>query len=59
MNTRSGTLKKLSGVTALDFMVEHLDRSPLNDAAREALQKQVKQLIEEPTSRGFRVKLIL
>jgi ABC-type polar amino acid transport system ATPase subunit len=53
------THAELSGVTALDFMVEHLDRSPLNDAAREALQKQVKQLIEEPTSRGFRVKLIL
>lgn len=53
------THAELSGVTALDFMVEHLDRSPLNDAAREALQKQVKQLIEEPTSRGFRVKVIL
>ena len=53
------THAELSGVTALDFMVEHWDRSPLNDAAREALQKQVKQLIEEPTSRGFRVKLIL
>ena len=53
------THAELSGVTALDFMVEHLDRSPLNDAAREALQKQVKQLIEEPTSRGFRMKLIL
>lgn len=53
------THAELSGVTALDFMVEHLDRSPLNDAAREALQKQVKQFLEEPTSRGFRVKLIL
>ena len=53
------THAELSGVTALDFMVEHLDRSPLNDADREALRKQVKQLIEEPTSRGFRVKLIL
>ncbi|MBR6116631.1 MAG: amino acid ABC transporter ATP-binding protein [Paludibacteraceae bacterium] len=53
------THAELSGVTALDFMVEHLDRSPLSDAARESLRPQVKQLIEEPTSRGFRVKLIL
>ena len=53
------THAEFSGVTALDFMVEHLDRSPLSDAARESLRPQVKQLIEEPTSRGFRVKLIL
>lgn len=53
------THAELSGVTALDFMVEHLDRSPLSDAARESLRPQVKQLVEEPTSRGFRVKLIL
>lgn len=53
------THAELSGLTALDFMVEHLDRSPLSDAARESLRPQVKQLIEEPTSRGFRVKLIL
>ena len=53
------THAELSGLTALDFMVEHLDHSPLNDAARESLRPQVKQLVEEPTSRGFRVKLIL
>lgn len=53
------THAELSGVTALDFMVEHLDRSPLSDAVRESLRPQVKQLVEEPTSRGFRVKLIL
>jgi hypothetical protein len=40
-------------------MVENLDHSPLNDAARDSLRPQVKDLIEEPTSRGFRVKLIL
>lgn len=53
------THAELSGLTALDFMVEHLDHSPLSDAARESLRPQVKQLVEEPTSRGFRVKLIL
>ena len=53
------THAELSGDTALDFMVEHTDHSPLNDAARESLRPQVQQLIEEPTSRGFRVKLIL
>lgn len=53
------THAELSGVTSLDFMVEHLNHSPLNDAARESLRKQVKELIEEPTSRGFRLKLIL
>ena len=53
------THAELTGVTALDFMVEHLDRSPLNDAARKSLRPQVKDLIEERTTRGFRVKLII
>lgn len=53
------THTELSGVTALDFMVEHLDRSPLDDAARDSLRPQVKELIEEPTTRGFRIKLII
>lgn len=53
------THTELSDVTALDFMVEHLDRSPLTDDARASLRPQVKELIEEPTTRGFRVKLII
>ena len=53
------THAELSGVTAIDFMVEHLDHSPLNDAARASLRPQVKDLIEESTTRGFRVKLIV
>ena len=53
------THAELSGVTALDFMVENLDHSPLSDAARKSLRPQVKELVEETTSRGFRVKLIL
>ena len=53
------THAELSGVTAIDFMVENLDHSPLNDEARLSLRPQVKELIEEPTTRGFRVKFIL
>ena len=53
------THAELSGVTALDFMVENLDHSPLSDAARKSLRPQVKDLIEERTTRGFRVKLII
>ena len=53
------THTELSGVTALDFMVEHLSNSPLTDAARASLRQQVKELIEEPTTRGFRIKLIV
>ena len=53
------THTELSGVTAIDFMVESLARSPLDDAARARLRPQVNELIEEPTTRGFRVKLIV
>lgn len=53
------THTELTGVTALDFMVEGLNESPLTDAARESIRPQVKELIEEPTTRGFRIKLII
>ncbi len=58
------THSELSDVTALDFMVECLESSPLRDpdvspAFLEELGSLVKDVIEEPTSRGFRVKLIL
>jgi len=53
------THTEMNGVTALDFMVEKLQQSPLSDAARQSLRPQVTDLIEETTSRGFRVKLIL
>lgn len=53
------THTELSSVTALDFMVEGLNESPLTDAARESIRPQVKKLIEEPTTRGFRIKLII
>ena len=53
------THAEMNGVTALDFMVEGLDHSPLDEACREALRPQVKEIIEEPTTRGFRVKLVI
>jgi len=53
------THSEQSGVTALDFMVEQMTATPLTDAHRSALSEQCKQVIEEPTKRGFRVKLII
>ncbi len=53
------THTEMNGVTALDFMVEKLQQSPLSDAARQSLRPQVTDLIEETTARGFRVKLLL
>ena len=53
------TYTELTGETALDFMVESIKESPLTDEAREQLRQQTKQLIEEMTVRGFRIKLIL
>ena len=53
------THSEQSCVTALDFMVEQMTATPLTDAQRSALSGQCKQIIEEPTKRGFRVKLII
>ena len=53
------THSEQSGVTALDFMVEKINETPLNDAQRIELNKMCKQVIEETTKRGFRVKLII
>ena len=53
------THSEQSAVTALDFMVEHLTATPLDDAQRSRLAQQCRQMVEEPTTRGFRVKLIL
>jgi len=33
--------------------------TPLTDAQRGALSNECRQVIEEPTKRGFRVKLII
>ncbi len=53
------THSEQSGITALDFMVEQMTTTPLSDAHRAELSEQCKQVIEEPTKRGFRVKLII
>ena len=53
------THSEQSGVTALDFMVEEMKATPLSVAQRSSLATQCQQVVEEPTERGFRVKLIL
>ena len=40
-------------------MVEKMTATPLSDIHRAALPAQCRQVIEEPTKRGFRVKLII
>ena len=53
------THSEQSAVTALDFMVEKMAATPLSDAQRSEISALCKQVIEEPTKRGFRVKLII
>ncbi len=54
------THAELSGETAMDFMVEGLTHSPLPAGnALDSLRAQVKGIVEEPTARGFRVKVLL
>ena len=53
------THSEQSGVTALDFMVEKMTATPLTDTQRSELSTECRQVIEEPTKRGFRVKLII
>lgn len=54
------THSEMSDETALDFMVEGLQASPLKEgenASLEKLRSLCKEIVEEPTTRGFRVKL--
>ncbi len=53
------THSEQSGVTALDFMVEKMTATPLTDEQRNELAKLCQQVVEEPTKRGFRVKLVM
>ena len=48
-----------SGITSLDFMVEKMDATPLSEEQRSSLAALCQQVVEEPTERGFRVKLII
>ncbi|MBR1783040.1 MAG: amino acid ABC transporter ATP-binding protein [Bacteroidales bacterium] len=51
---------ELTGETALDFMIEGISASPLrDDSVLDGIRSRVKEVIEEPTSRGFRFKIIL
>ena len=53
---------ELSGVTSLDFMVEGLNTTPLKSAGGASLKELrslCREIVEETTSRGFRVKLLL
>jgi ABC-type sulfate/molybdate transport systems ATPase subunit len=45
--------------TALDFMVERMEATPLSDTVRGQLSTQCREVIEEETKRGFRVKLLI
>jgi len=53
------TYSELSLQTALDFMVEKMTTTPLTDGVRSQLAAQCREVIEEETKRGFRVKLII
>ena len=54
------TYTELTGDTALDFMIEDIYASPLaDDSVLDGIRSRVKEVIEEPTSRGFRFKIIL
>ena len=54
------THTELSGETALDFMAEGLKESPLpGGSALDGIKALSKGIVEEPTSRGFRVKVLL
>ena len=53
------THSEQSLVTSLDFMVEKMTDTVLTDAARSELSGQCRKVIEEPTKRGFRIKLLI
>lgn len=58
------THSEISDVTAVDFMVEGMATSPLKEAGippsnMKKLRSLCHEIVEEPTSRGFRVKLLI
>ena len=48
---------KRIGVAISDLL--WMTATPLNDAQRSELARQCQEVVEEPTKRGFRVKLLL
>ena len=56
------TYNEFSEVASLDFMVAGISASPLEDCDADILQKArtlSREIAEEPTSKGFRVKFLL
>ena len=56
------TYNEFSEVASLDFMVAGISASPLEDCDADTLQKAralSRGIVEEPTSKGFRVKFLL
>ena len=56
------TYNEFSEVASLDFMVAGINSSPLEDCDADILQKArtlSREILEEPTSKGFRVKFLL
>ena len=53
------THSEMSGVTTLDFMVRNQQTTPLSDEQRNRLSGLCRQVVEEPTALGFRVRLII
>ena len=54
------TFAELSGETALDFMIEGTSASPVKDsAALDGIRKKALAIVEEPTARGFRIKILI
>ena len=54
------TYTELTGETALDFMVEGLTESPFAAGKfPEDIRSKAKNIIQEPTTRGFRIKIML
>lgn len=54
------TYTELTSETALDFMVEGLTESPfVTGKFPDTIRAQVKDIIQEPTTRGFRVKILI
>ena len=49
--------KEITDEASLDFMVEGLEKSPLGST--EKLLSLCRDVVEEPTTRGFRIKLVL
>lgn len=58
--TFRATYAELSGETALDFMVEGVSASPVKDpAALDGIRSKAQAVVEEPTARGFRIKILI